>query len=166
MLQQELKSRKLPELKSREEMIEILQNEMTKALREGDKARRTVLGVLVGAVQSATITPNGRVEATEQLVDNVLVKQAKLVKEQIEMCPASRPEMLDAYKYQLAVIEEFAPTQITDEAVIRKMIETAIKLENISLDQKARKVVMPKLKDSGADMKVVNKVFTDMLKEI
>ena len=146
--------------------LEILQNEMTKALREGDKARRTVLGVLVGAVQSATITPNGRVEATEQLVDNVLVKQAKLVKEQIEMCPASRPEMLDAYKYQLAVIEEFAPTQITDEAVIRKMIEAAIKLENISLDQKARKVVMPKLKDSGADMKVVNKVFTDMLKEI
>ncbi len=146
--------------------LEILQNEMTKALREGDKARRTVLGVLVGAVQSATITPNGRVEAAEQLVDNVLVKQAKLVKEQIDMCPASRPEMLDAYKYQLAVIEEFAPTQITDEAVIRKMIEAAIKLENISLDQKARKVVMPKLKDSGADMKVVNKVFTDMLKEI
>jgi uncharacterized protein YqeY len=146
--------------------LEILQNEMTKALREGDKARRTVLGVLVGAVQSATITPNGRVEATEQLVDNVLVKQAKLVKEQIDMCPASRPEMLDAYKYQLVVIEEFAPTQITDEAVIRKMIEAAIKLENISLDQKARKVVMPKLKDSGADMKVVNQVFTQMLKEI
>ena len=64
------------------------------------------------------------------------------------------------------MIEEFAPVQITDEAVIRKMIETAIKLENIPLSQNARKVVMPKLKDSGADMKVVNKVFTDMLKEI
>ena len=146
--------------------LEILQNEMTKALREGNKARRTVLGVLVAAVQSATITPNGRVEATEQLVDSVLLKQAKLVKEQIDMCPDSRPEMLEAYKYQLAVIEEFAPVQITDEAVIRKMIETAIKLENIPLNQNARKVVMPKLKDSGADMKVVNQVFTQMLKEI
>lgn len=146
--------------------LEILQNEMTKALREGNKARRTVLGVLVAAVQSATITPNGRVEATEQLVDSVLLKQAKLVKEQIDMCPASRPEMLEAYKYQLAVIEEFAPVQITDEAVIRKMIETAIKLENIPLSQNARKVVMPKLKDSGADMKVVNQVFIQMLKEI
>lgn len=146
--------------------LEILQNEMTKALREGNKPRKTILGVLVGAVQSTTITPTGRVEATEQLVDNVLIKQAKLVKEQIDMCPASRPEMLEAYKYQLAVIEEFAPVQITDEAVIRKMIETAIKLENIPLSQNARKVVMPKLKDSGADMKIVNKVFTDMLKEI
>lgn len=146
--------------------LEILQNEMTKALREGNKPRKTILGVLVGAVQSATITPTGRVEATEQLVDNVLIKQAKLVKEQIDMCPASRPEMLKAYKYQLAVIEEFAPVQITDEAVIRKMIETAIKLENIPLSQNARKVVMPKLKDSGADMKVVNQVFTQMLKEI
>ena len=146
--------------------LEILQNEMTKALREGDKARRTVLGVLVGAVQSATITPNGRVEATEQLVDNVLVKQAKLVKEQIDMCPPTRRDLLETYKYQLAVIEEFAPVQITDEAVIRKMIETAIKLENIPLSQNARKILMPKLKESGADMSVVNKVYTQMLKEI
>ena len=146
--------------------LEILQNEMTKALRESNKPRRTVLGVLVAAVQSATITPTGRVEATEQLVDNVLIKQAKLVKEQIDMCPASRPEMLEAYKYQLAVIEEFAPVQITDEAVIRKMIETLFKMENIPMDQKARKILMPKLKDSGADMSVVNKVYTQMLKEI
>ena len=146
--------------------LEILQNEMTKALREGNKARKTILGVLVGSVQSATITPTGRVEATEQLVDNVLIKQAKLVKEQIDMCPPTRRDLLEAYKYQLAVIEEFAPVQITDEAVIRKMIETAVKLKNIPLDQKARKIIMPMLKDSGADMSVVNKVYTQMLKEI
>ena len=146
--------------------LEILQNEMTKALREGNKPRKTILGVLVGAVQSATITPTGRVEATEQLVDNVLIKQAKLVKEQIDMCPPTRRDLLEAYKYQLAVIEEFAPVQITDEATIRKMITVACKLANMELSQNARKVVMPKLKDSGADMKVVNKVFTDMLKEI
>ena len=146
--------------------LEILQNEMTKALREGNKPRKTILGVLVGAVQSATITPTGRVEATEQLVDNVLIKQAKLVKEQIDMCPPTRRDLLEAYKYQLAVIEEFAPVQITDEATIRKMITVACKLANMELSQNARKVVMPKLKDSGADMKVVNKVFTDLLKEI
>lgn len=146
--------------------LEILQNEMTKALREGNKPRKTILGVLVGAVQSATITPTGRVEATEQLVDNVLIKQAKLVKEQIDMCPPTRRDLLEAYKYQLAVIEEFAPTQITDEAIIRKMIETLFKMENIPMDQKARKILMPKLKESGADMSVVNKVYTQMLKEI
>ena len=146
--------------------LEILQNEMTKALREGNKPRKTILGVLVGAVQSATITPNGRVEATEQLVDNVLIKQAKLVKEQIDMCPPTRRDLLEAYKYQLAVIEEFAPTQITDEATIREMITVACKIANMELSQNARKVVMPKLKESGADMKIVNQVFTQMLKEI
>ena len=146
--------------------LEILQNEMTKALREGNKARKTILGVLVGSVQSATITPTGRVEATEQLVDNVLIKQAKLVKEQIDMCPPTRRDLLEAYKYQLSVIEEFAPTQITDEAVIREMIATACKIANMELSQNARKIVMPKLKDSGADMKIVNQVFTQMLKEI
>ena len=73
---------------------------------------------------------------------------------------------MEAYKYQLSVIEEFAPVQITDEAVIRKMITATCKIANMELSQNARKIVMPKLKDSGADMKIVNQVFTQMLKEI
>ena len=143
-----------------------LQTAKVKSMKEGNKARNTVLCLLIGAVQNATITPNGRVEATEELINSVLTKQAKIVKEQLDTCPASRPELMEAYKYQLSVIEEFAPVQITDEAVIRKMIETLCKMENITMDQKARKVIMPKLKDSGADMSVVNKVYTQMLKEI
>ena len=140
-----------------------LQTAKVKSMKEGNKARNTVLCLLIGAVQNATITPNGRVEATEELINSVLTKQAKIVKEQLDTCPASRPELMEAYKYQLSVIEEFAPVQITDEAVIRKMIETLCKMENITMDQKARKVIMPKLKDSGADMSVVNKVYTQML---
>lgn len=143
-----------------------LQTAKVKSMKEGNKARNTVLNLLIGAVQNATITPTGRVEATEELINSVLTKQAKIVKEQLDTCPASRPELIEAYKYQLSVIEEFAPVQITDEAVIRKMIETLCKMENITMDQKARKVIMPKLKDSGADMSVVNKVYTQMLKEI
>ena len=143
-----------------------LQTAKVKSMKEGNKARNTVLCLLIGAVQNATITPTGRVEATEELINSVLTKQAKIVKEQLDTCPASRPELMEAYKYQLSVIEEFAPVQITDEAVIRKMIETLCKMENITMDQKARKVIMPKLKDSGADMSVVNKVYTQMLKEI
>ena len=46
------------------------------------------------------------------------------------------------------------------------MITAACTITGIELSNTARKVVMPKLKDSGADMKVVNKVFTDMVKEI
>lgn len=143
-----------------------LQTAKVKSMKEGNKARNTVLCLLIGAVQNATITPTGRVEATEELINSVLTKQTKIVKEQLDTCPASRPELMEAYKYQLSVIEEFAPVQITDEAVIRKMITATCKIANMELSQNARKIVMPKLKDSGADMKIVNQVFTQMLKEI
>lgn len=146
--------------------IETLKSEMIKALKDGNKERRTVLSSMVAAVNDAAITPKGRIEITEELVNSVLLKQVKIVREQIDTCPASRPDILETYKSQLAIIEEFAPVQITDEAVIRKMITAACKIANTELSQNARKIVMPKLKDSGADMKIVNKVFTDMLKEI
>lgn len=146
--------------------IETLKSEMIKALKDGNKERRTVLSSMVAAVNDAAITPKGRIEITEELVNSVLLKQVKIVREQIDTCPASRPDILETYKSQLVIIEEFAPVQITDEAVIRKMITAACKIANTELSQNARKIVMPKLKDSGADMKIVNKVFTDMLKEI
>ena len=143
-----------------------LQNEMNAALKAGQKERRSVLATLVASCWNAAITPKGRVEVTEDIVNATLLKEVKIVKEQIDTCPASRADLLESYKAKLAIIEEFAPKQITDEAVIRKMIETLCKMENITMDQKARKVIMPKLKDSGADMSVVNKVYTQMLKEI
>lgn len=133
------------------------------AMKENNKANNTVLSLLIGAVQNATITPTGRVEATEELVNSVLIKQMKIVQEQLDTCPASRPDLLEAYKYQLAVIKQFAPIQITDEAVIREMILAACKEANVEFGQNARKIVMPKLKESGADMKTVNKVYTEML---
>lgn len=143
-----------------------LQNEMAAALKAGQKERRVVLSTLVAACNNASITPKGRIEVTEDIVNAVLTKEAKIVKEQIDTCPSSRADLLEQYKNKLAIIEEFAPKQITDEAIIRKMIIGVCKVANIPLDQKARKVVMPELKDSGADMAVVNKVFTQMLKEI
>jgi uncharacterized protein YqeY len=112
------------------------------------------------------MTNNGRVEITERLVDEVLLKYKKMVQEQIDTCPTNRVETLEEYKAQMAIVVEFAPSLITDETVIRKMITAACTITGVELSNAARKVVMPKLKDSGADMRIVNKVFTDMIKEI
>lgn len=136
-----------------------LQNEMAAALKAGQKERRVVLSTLVAACNNASITPKGRVEVTEDIVNAVLTKEAKIVKEQIDTCPSSRADLLEQYKNKLAIIEEFAPKQITDEATIRNMIKEICS----DINPGARKTIMPQMKKAGADMAVVNKVFTDML---
>ena len=139
-----------------------LQTAKVKSMKEGNKARNTVLCLLIGAVQNATITPTGRVEATEELINSVLTKQAKIVKEQLDTCPASRPELMEAYKYQLSVNEEFAPKLITNETEVEDMIKNIVFTENIDMTPAAKKVVMPKLKAMNVDMKVANAVFAKL----
>ena len=136
-----------------------LQNEMAAALKAGQKERRTVLSTLVAACNNASITPKGRVEVTEDIVNVALAKEAKIVREQIDTCPSSRTDLLEQYKNKLAIIEEFAPKQITDEATIRNMIKEIC----TDINPGARKIVMPQMKKAGANMAVVNKVFADML---
>ena len=146
--------------------LEKLQSEMIQAMKNQDKLRKSVLSGLVDAVKKASMTNNGRVEITEQLVDEVLLKYKKMVQEQIDTCPADRIETLEEYKAQMAVVAEFAPTLITDETEIRYLI---LDIVNNEMDfskanmGKIMKIIAPVLKGK-ADMSIVNKVLGGMLR--
>lgn len=146
--------------------IEKLQNEMIAAMKSGNKMRKSVLSGLVDAVKKASMTNNGRVEITEQLVDEVLLKYKKMVQEQIDTCPVDRTETLKEYKAQMAIVAEFAPTLITDETEIRYLILDIVNNEmefSKANRGKIMKVVAPVLKGK-VDMGVVNKVLGGMFK--
>lgn len=147
--------------------LELLQNEMIVAMKSGNKLRKSVLSSLVDVVKKASMTNKGRVEITEQLVDETLLKYKKIVEEQVATCPADRAEALAEYKAQLAVVSEFAPTLITDESEIRYLILDIISINNdVELTKANRgyimKIVAPILK-SKADMNMVSKVLGGML---
>ena len=147
--------------------LEKLQNEMIAAMKSGDKLRKSVLSGIVDAVKKASITNKGRVEITEKLVDEVLLKYKKMVQEQIDTCPADRTETLNEYKTQMAVVAEFAPMLITDEAEIEDMIFKHVDSAHISLIKSNRgqvmKLIAPVFKGK-VDMSVVNKVLGGMLR--
>ena len=145
--------------------LEKLQSEMIQAMKNGDKLRKSVLSGLVDAVKKASMTSKGRVEITEQLVDEVLLKYKKMVQEQIDTCPADRTETLAEYKTQMAVVAEFAPTLITDENEIRYLILDVVNNEmefSKANRGKIMKIIAPVMKGK-ADMSVVNKVLGGML---
>lgn len=145
--------------------LEVLQSEMIQAMKNKDKTRKSVLSGLVDAVKKASMTNKGRIEITEQLVDEVLLKYKKMVQEQIDTCPIDRAETLEEYKAQMSIVSEFAPTLITDETEIRYLILDIVNNE-MELSKanrgKIMKVIAPTLKGK-ADMGVVNKVLGGML---
>lgn len=145
--------------------LEKLQSEMIQAMKNKDKTRKSVLSGMVDAIKKASMTNKGRVEITEQLVDEVLLKYKKMVQEQIDTCPADRTETLAEYKAQMAVVAEFAPTLIADETEIRYLILDIVNNEyefTKANRGKIMKIVAPVLKGK-VDMSAVNKVLGGML---
>ena len=147
--------------------LEILQSEMIRAMKNKDKLRKSVLSGIVDAVKKASMTNSGRVEITEQLVDEVLLKHKKMVQEQIDTCPTDRTDKFVEYKAQMQIINEYAPKLITDPDEIRDMIQHILSVNgtNALAIQKGviMKMVMPQLRGK-VDMAVANKVLGGMLK--
>ena len=146
--------------------LEKLQSEMIQAMKNKDKTHKSVLSGIVDAVKKASMTNNGRVEITEQLVDEVLLKYKKMVQEQIDTCPADRTETLEEYKAQMAVVAEFAPTLITDETEIRYLILDIINNEHeFSKSNRGvlMKILVPVLKKCNVDIGIASKVLGGML---
>lgn len=146
--------------------LEKLQSEMIHAMKNKDKTRKSVLSGIVDAVKKASMTNNGRVEITEQLVDDVLLKYKKMVQEQIDTCPAERTETMEEYKAQMAIVAEFAPTMITDETEIRYLILDIVNNEH-EFSKANRgvlmKILVPVLKKCNVDIGVASKVLGGML---
>lgn len=146
--------------------LETLQSEMIQAMKNKDKRRKSVISGMVDAIKKAAMTNNGRVEITEQLVNEVLLKYKKMVQEQIDTCPAGRTETLEEYKAQMAIVAEFAPKLITDETEIRYLILDIINNEHeFSKSNRGvlMKILAPVLKKCNVDMGVASKVLGGML---
>ncbi len=147
--------------------LEILQKDKIVAMKEGSDLKKQVLTDMIDTIQKASITPKGRVEITEELVNETLIKYQKMVQEMIDTCPESRVQTMAIYKAQMDIVKQYAPQLVTDEAEITNMITSM--LANMSWEPtkanrgQIMKIIMPQLKGK-VDMKVANKVIGGLLK--
>jgi uncharacterized protein YqeY len=145
--------------------LEVLQKEKIAAMKNKDEKRKAVLSEMIDMVQKASITAKGRVEITEQLIDETLIKYQKMTQEMIDTCPADRTDKLNEYTASMVIVKEYAPQLISDENEIKGMILDVLNNE-YALEKKNRgqimKIVMPVLKGQ-VDMAVANKVIGSML---
>ncbi len=144
-------------------LMEQLQKDMITAMKARDKVRKDAISTLVSAVKKLAIDEGCRDSIPEELVDRAVLRELKLVKEQMETCPAERAELKEEYKATFDIITEYAPAMMSEEE-IRSFILTnfseAAATKNKGMIMKG---VMAELKGK-ADGKLINQIVGDLCK--
>ena len=140
-----------------------LQSAMIAAMKAKDKPRKDAISALVSAVKKAGIDAGCREDIPTSMVDQVILKELKSVKEQIDTCPDSRADLKEEYQFRYNVMQEFAPQQMSAEevkAVLQEKFAEVLATKNKGMIMKS---VMAELKGK-ADGKVINQVVAELCK--
>ena len=145
--------------------IDEIRAEMVKAMKNKDKDRKETLSMLLAALKNKAI--DKRADLTPEEEFEVVKKEIKQTKETMDLAPADRTDIIDQCKARLAVLSEFAPEEMSEDAiraVIREVI-AGLGIENPTGRDKGKimKVLMPKVKGK-ADGKLVNQTLAGMMK--
>ena len=143
--------------------LEKLNKDLVAAMKENDVAKKEVLRSAIGNIKKAAIDKKMGDNITEQLVDEVLLKEKKTLEEMVDTCPLNRTDLLGEYGYKLGIIKEYAPKLMVDEDEIEEYINYIIDNYDVDISNTgtAMKTIMPHLKGK-ADMKVANSVIRGM----
>ena len=146
---------------------ETLKADMTKALKDGDKERRLTLADIVATIDKTATAGKTRVEITDALVDEVLIKYKKTIQEMIDGCPADRVKLKAEYENKLTITLEYAPKVIDDPFEIETLILNFACENNLVLTKSNKgaimKAIMPFLKQNSCDMKIANGVLNKVI---
>ena len=144
--------------------IDEVRAQMVAAMKSGDKERKESLPMLLSALKNKAI--DKREDLTEAEEFEVVKKEIKQTKETLELAPKDRTDIIEQCEKRLAVLKEFAPEEMGEEA-IREVVKGVLAdlgiVEPSAKDKgKIMKELMPKVKGK-ADGALVNKIVGEML---
>lgn len=143
--------------------FEQLVAEMQKSMKEKNRVKKDVLADIVACAKNMAIAEGCKDNISEKIVTNAILKSKKICQEQIDTCPANRPDILEGYKLCMSYIDEYAPKMMSEEEV-RKAVYHLLATIDIQQDNKGAvmKAIMPHLKGK-ADGKVINSIVTEII---
>ena len=143
--------------------LEALRKDMVAAMKAKDKTTKDAVSSLVSAVKKAAIDEGCREDVPEALVDRVILKEMKTVKEQIDSCPAERTDLLAEYQQRYDIMSEYAPAMLSEEEVLKILTEKFADVIATKNKGQIMKTVMPELKGK-ADGKLIGQVVAELCK--
>lgn len=140
-----------------------LQKEMIAAMKAKDKTRKEAVSSLIANIKKVAIDEGIRNDIPDDMVDRLILKEIKSLKEQVDTCPDSRPELKEEYAAKLAVITEFAPKLMSRDEIRAFLTESCA--EGIAQKNKGliMRTAMASLKGK-ADGKEISAVVEELLK--
>ena len=143
---------------------DVVRKAMVEAMKAKDKARKDSLSMLLSALKKAEI--DKREPLTEDEENAIVKKEIKQTRETMETAPADREDIKNEAAARLAVYEEFAPADLTEDqirqVIVGVLAELGIEEPKKSDKGAIMKVLMPKVKGK-ADGKAVNEILAGML---
>ncbi len=137
--------------------LEALRKDMVAAMKAKDKTTKEAVSSLVAAAKKAAIDEGCRDDVPEALVDRVILKELKTVKEQLDTCPENREDLRAEYQARYDVIAKYAPQQMSEEEIRAYLEEKFAEVLATKNKGQIMKAVMGDLKGK-ADGKLINKV--------
>ena len=143
--------------------IEKMRSDMGAAMKAKDKIRKDAISALISAAKKVAIDEGCRDNIPEELVDRVILKEIKSVKEQIDTCPDSRAELKAEYQARYDIMNEYAPKLLSADE-IREILTTKY-ADVVATKNRGQimKNVMSELKGK-ADGKLINQIVGELCK--
>lgn len=142
---------------------EKLTSDLKESLKSGDKAKLSVVRMLLSSVKNKEIDKRGELSDDEILA--VLSHAAKLRRESIEeFAKGGREDLVQKEKEELRVVENYLPEQLSEDKLKEIAKQAILEASATSAKDigKVMKILMPRLKGQ-ADGKIVNKIVQQAL---
>lgn len=140
-----------------------LQTKLTEAMKEKNRVKKTVIADMVACAKNMAIEAGCKDNITDEIVDKAILKSKKMCQEQIDTCPANRPDLLEGFKVCMGYIDELAPKMMSEDEVragVKNILDNVVTEIGVLNKGTAMKLIMPVLKGK-ADGKVINKVVSE-----
>lgn len=145
--------------------IDLVRQEMMKALKAKDMGRKDALSMLLSALKAKNI--DKRADLTEEEENAVVFREIKEAQETIDTSPADRTDIIEECRLRIRVLSEFAPQLMGEDeikdAVRRVLAQLGIEKPSSQDKGKIMKALMPLVKGK-ADGALVNRLVDAMLR--
>jgi uncharacterized protein YqeY len=145
-------------------MKELLLSDIKNAMKSGDKKELMVLRGLLSAIKNEEIKERNE-NLSNQVLYSIVKKQVKQRNESIDAyTKANRLDLVETEEYEKRILEEYLPTQVSEEDT-KLMVLNVIKDLNVTSINDIGKV-MKEIKSKNIDnidMGLVNKFVKELL---
>ena len=141
-----------------------LNEDLKQAMRGGDTVKRSVIRMVLAAVQNAEIARQADLEDSDVL--GIIAKEARQREESIAAFKeGNRQDLVAQEEVELAILQEYLPQQMTRDEVIAEAKKVIAEVGAQGPSDKGK--VMPRLiaqLKGRADGREINTIVTELLK--